>query len=636
MQNHVIEIGSYTLTNANILSDVKVEATINPSTDLVLGGISCRELSFSFYKDMVSEEAVSLLTQGEFFTYSFNTTKICQFKAYEIEETNTTIKVNAYDSMCRFDVNVDDWLNTITFPTSAMNLIQKLCSYCGVSYYNLDTSLASGLTIYDNITSTDLTGRQVLSWLAQIIGCYGYINGNNQLVLEKFGSDSGMSLTKKDYNKATISKYTTAVIDRFQIRQAEDDIGVVAGTGTNTMAIQDNPFLYTDSDTELRTYAEGMLAYVSQFTYVPLKVTSYNPIGECLGKYFTVDGHRAIAMSYSQSASGFTLECTGNQLRDIQSDDVNMKLNALRGKTNELIRTVEETTSRLTSVEKDMDTVTTEMSEVKQTAEGITSTVSQVQQDMSNLESETDNKLSEMSSQISQTSESITTTVSKIQSDMSTLESDTDKKLQEMSTTISQTSETITSQVNGINGEVNTIKQSLDGVVYESSLADGTTTINGGCIKTGTIDADRINMTGAITWNDLSSGVQDEIENAGGLSKSQVKTLITDTLVSSPNIQGANYWSEDENTHMDLLDASSVSSGIGGGIVVTGGSTPIFKAYRSALLNVTLSSYGEDFLKITSTGTIHPIGDWNFSLANVTGLDGVGGGEVTVKAVWGA
>lgn len=600
MQYHEFNIGSYTLTNANILSDVKVEATINPSTDLVLGGISCRELSFSFYKDMVSEEAVSLLTQGEFFTYSFNTTKICQFKAYEIEETNTTIKVNAYDSMCRFDINVDDWLDGVSFPTSALSLIQSLCNYCGVSYYNLDTSLASGLTIYDNITSTDLTGRQVLSWLAQIIGCYGYINGENLLVLEKFGSDSGMSLTKKDYNKATISKYTTAVIDRFQIRQAEDDIGVVAGTGTNTMAIQDNPFLYTDSDTELRTYAEGMLAYVSQFTYVPLKVTSYNPIGECLGKYFTVDGHRAIAMSYSQSASGFTLECTGNQLRDIQSDDVNMKLNALRGKTNELIRTVEETTSRLTSVEKDMDTVTTEMSEVKQTAEGVTSTVSKVQQDMN------------------------------------TLQSDTDKKLQEMSTTISQTSESITSQVNGINGEVNTIKQSLDGVVYESSLANGTTTINGGCIKTGTIDADRINMTGAITWNDLSSVVQEEIENAGGLSQSQVKTLITDTLVSSPNIQGANYWSEDENTHMDLLDASSVSSGIGGGIVVTGGSTPIFKAYRSALLNVTLSSYGEDFLKITSTGTIHPIGDWNFSLANVTGLDGVGGGEVTVKAVWGA
>lgn len=50
------------------------------------------------------------------------------------------------------------------------------------------------------------------------------------------------------------------------------------------------------------------------------------------------------------------------------------------------------------------------------------------------------------------------------------------------------------------------------GVIFEG-LADGTTTIDGSCIKTGTIDADRINMTGAITWNDLSSDVQTDIES---------------------------------------------------------------------------------------------------------------------------
>ena len=511
--------------------------------------------------------------------------------------------------MCRFDVNVDDWLNTITFPTSAMNLIQKLCSYCGVSYYNLDTSLASGLTIYDNVTSTDLTGRQVLSWLAQIIGCYAYINANNQLVLEKFGKDSGVSLTKKTYNKATIAKYSTAVIDRFQIRQAEDDIGVVVGTGTNTMVIQDNPFLYTDSDSALRTYAQNMLSYVSQFTYTPATFSTYDGIGECIGQYATVDGKRVIIMSISQSASGFTYECTGNQLRDVQSDDVNMKLNALRGKTNELTRTVEETTSKLTAVEKDMDTVTTEMSEVKQTAEGITSTVSQVQQDMSNLESETDSKL------------------------------------QEMSTTITQTSESITSQVNGINGEVNTIKQSLDGVVYESSLADGTTTINGGCIKTGTIDADRINMTGAISWSDLSSSVQNEIENAGGgLDEDEVTTLITSTLVSSPNIAGGRFYDINQENWIEMgeVETSSGKTTIGYFHHYCNGyssSTPVFvMGYynpTTASPNWVLAPFYNIALDyLASNETMYAIGNWDFSQATVSGLDT--SGEITVKAVWGA
>ena len=192
--------------------------------------------------------------------------------------------------------------------------------------------------------------------------------------------------------------------------------------------------------------------------------------------------------------------------------------------------------------------------------------------------------------------------------------------------------------MSGLKGEVNTVKQSLDGVVDESSLADGTTTINGGCITTGTIDADRINMTGAITWSDLSTSVQNTInDSGGGLTTSEVKTLITDQLVSSPNIQGADYWSEDKKTHMDLLDATSVSAGIGGGIEVKGGSTQIFKACRSATLNVTLSSYSNDFLQVTSTGSIRPLGDWDFSSATVTGLSssGSGSGSTTVVAVFG-
>ena len=141
-------------------------------------------------------------------------------------------------------------------------------------------------------------------------------------------------------------------------------------------------------------------------------------------------------------------------------------------------------------------------------------------------------------------------------------------------------------------------------------------------------------MTGAITWSDLSTSVKNTINSAGGISEDEATTLINNKLVSSPNIQGANYWSEDRNTHMDLLDASSVSAGIGGGIEVTGGSTQIFKAYRSALLNVTLTSYGTDFLQITSNGSVRPLGNWDFSSATVSGLNL--SGDITVKAVWGA
>ena len=659
MQNHKIVLGQMTMTNSDILADVKMESTINPSTDLVLGGVCCRELKFSFNKNNTSPGKIKYFVDQNPFTYYFNDVLICTFYPYKMEENDTIITVTSYDSMSLFDVNVDSWLNSLTFPMSVDDMITSLCTECGVTAEKYDSSLGSSLVIQDNITSTNLTGRQVLSWLAQTIGCYAYMNKFSKLILKKFGSSSGFNFrTSNNCNvkKVTIAKFETSPIDKLQIKQAEDDIGVISGEGTNTMVIENNPLLYASTTSELQTYADGMLDYVKNIVYVPVVVESYDYADIPLGQYFTIDmSTKAICMSISQSASGFIYKCTGNQLRENQVNQQNMQLNALRGKTNELKRTIEETSSKLTSVSTSVEnlnntvgdlnttvgdlsnsvtTVTTQVSEIKQTADTISSKVSTVKQDMDTLKTDTDTKLSEMSSEITQTSTEINSKVTAVKTDLDNLSNSVDTRFTE----INQTAESITSTVSGLEGEVNTVKQSLDGVVYESSLADGTTTINGGCITTGTINADRINMTGAITWSDLSTSVQNTInDSGGGLTTSEVKTLITDQLVSSPNIQGADYWSEDKKTHMDLLDATSVSAGIGGGIEVKGGSTQIFKACRSATLNVTLSSYSNDFLQVTSTGSIRPLGDWDFSSATVTGLSssGSGSGSTTVVAVFG-
>lgn len=60
----------------------------------------------------------------------------------------------------------------------------------------------------------------------------------------------------------------------------------------------------------------------------------------------------------------------------------------------------------------------------------------------------------------------------------------------------------------------------LQGYVTFDNLSSGTTTIDGACIKTGTIDADRLNLTGAITFNDLASSVQSDIEDAYDMADS--------------------------------------------------------------------------------------------------------------------
>ena len=196
------------------------------------------------------------------------------------------------------------------------------------------------------------------------------------------------------------------------------------------------------------------------------------------------------------------------------------------------------------------------------------------------------------------------------------------------------------------------ISQAMDSIELSVSSSKGSTTLTltGGGVElstntveltvdalniNGQINADQLNLTGAITFGDLDSDTQSQINNRG-ISASRARTIINEELVSSPNIMGANYWSSDENTWMNLLDASETSTGIGGGIEVEANGITLFSVIRDAFLSATLTAYNEPFLQVTSTGAIHPVGNWDFSLADVEGLEGVGGGgDVNVVPVWG-
>nr|DAE15015.1 MAG TPA: endosialidase chaperone [Siphoviridae sp. cty3u30] len=82
---------------------------------------------------------------------------------------------------------------------------------------------------------------------------------------------------------------------------------------------------------------------------------------------------------------------------------------------------------------------------------------------------------------------------------------------------ITKTSDEIALTIQGISGEVETLKVTLDGVTI--SDASGTTRIKGSSIDTTTlaaksITADKLNLTGQISFGDLDSATQDAISAA--------------------------------------------------------------------------------------------------------------------------
>lgn len=182
-----------------------------------------------------------------------------------------------------------------------------------------------------------------------------------------------------------------------------------------------------------------------------------------------------------------------------------------------------------------------------QTRSAITKTAEQIRL-------EVENEVKGLSSAFSVQLESITSVVRGLDSAVSSIEQWADSLT--LSVENGDTSSTIALKA----GEAVIASKDITfkGIVTFAGLANGTTTIDGACIKTGTIAAERLELTGAITWGDLDSDTKSAINTASTTannaysransayalaSSAQVpdyikSTYIDSATVRSPTIEG--------------------------------------------------------------------------------------------------
>lgn len=263
-------------------------------------------------------------------------------------------------------------------------------------------------------------------------------------------------------------------------------------------------------------------------------------------------------------------------------------------------------------------------------------------------EREFDRKIAQTYSQISKTAEEIKLEVASTIDDLS---ASIDIQIDSITSTVAgqngkitqiiQDVESITQEVRGLNGQIASIETYVDnitlsvsnsstsstislkagditlssgtinmsGLVTYAGLSSGTTTIDGGCIKTGTIDADRLNLTGAITFGDLSTSVQNDI--TGAYSKAEeAQTAVGDI---SDTVSG---WSWHGTTYIDgtqIRAGTVTASTLQGGSVEllnsSGGTAGIMylRSASSASYAVGIDSYGA--MSLEASGTLHLSGD---------------------------
>jgi len=239
-----------------------------------------------------------------------------------------------------------------------------------------------------------------------------------------------------------------------------------------------------------------------------------------------------------------------------------------------------------------------------------------------------------------------------------------------------ETSSTLTLKA----GETVLTSQSItfNGVVTFKGLQEGTTTIDGACIKTGTISADRLSLTGAITFEDLADDAKTAIDNAApkyqysvnGSSAWHNEMLTTDYYRRESTDGGATWGAayqfrgtngkdgSDANVPSYItstkitkttIESPAISGGSISGTDIFGGTFWDIQGKVKLTLNGNNFGYGDMYLRnvdndtvlavldnidytslfgrgvevlriSAATGATHPIGEWNFGAATVSGL----------------
>lgn len=500
------EIGSG-VAGQNAIRSLTYMAAVSSTTDLSPGAACANKIEVVLW---VEPGDALRITSGTKLTYyreeAGRRTKVGTFWAVKpTKASRNTYKIFAYDAVSKLDGIQSIWLRSIQgqFPMTLWSFAQKVAAQCGLTIAN--TSLPrNGSYQVQAFYADDLTGRQLLSWVAQASGTFLRATADGELAFAWYedrrdviigpGAGSGVLLadstgallqdsegyylevssgspTAVPYYEGTLSyeDYVCPVIDKVQIRQSTDDVGVIAPpdeTGSNALTIEGNLLLTTSTDEALRPVAESLYTLMLGVTYTPCTVRVPASSGLSAGQIVRVQDVRgrvfdAWIMSATYSGTSVTLECTGNASRDGSAATNEQSFKNLKGKMLEINSSVDGLNVKASELEG-------QYTELSVTVDGLTSTVAG-KIDGQQAQSLIDQALDSITMQVSNGSQSSTLT------------------LRYGSATLASANITFT-------GIVNFVTQS------QLSTA-GQTTINGGNMTTGTI----LSSTG-YTRLDLPSG----------------------------------------------------------------------------------------------------------------------------------
>ena len=376
------EIAAGTVGQNAIRSLICTE-TVSKTTDLCPGAACSNKLEITIWVEPGTDLPITSGTRLTHYreTSGHRTLAGTYWAVKPTSQTRNTYKVYAYDAVSRLDSVQSTWLRSIQdqFPMTLWKFAGLVAQRCGVTIVN--SSLPrNGTYLVQAFYADNLTGRQLLAWVAEASCTFLRATSDGKIEFAWYTDYStSQSIGPTVYIRDGLShdKFQTAPVVKVQIRQSDDDVGVLYPSdesGSNALVIQGNLLLTSATAEALKPVAQAIFETMQGVTYTPLKVTvpADFPLPAPGNIVSVTDARGNVLSSYimNRTISGqqVTLESTGNATRDGTAAVNEQSYKNLTGKMLEIKTSVD-------GLEVKASDLTGKYTDLKATVDGLSSEV---------------------------------------------------------------------------------------------------------------------------------------------------------------------------------------------------------------------------------------------------------------------
>ena len=376
------EIAAGTVGQNAILSLTCTE-TVSKTTDLCPGAACSNKLEITIWVEPGTDLPITSGTRLTHYreTSGQRTLAGTYWAVKPTSQTRNTYKIYAYDAVSRLDGVQSTWLRSIQdqFPMTLWAFAGLVAQRCGVTIAN--SSLPrNGTYLVQAFYADNLTGRQLLAWVAEASCTFLRATPGGKIEFAWYTDyNASQSIGPTVYIRDGLShdKFQTAPVVKVQIRQSDDDVGVLYPSdesGSNALIIQGNLLLTSATAEALKPVAQAIFETMQGVTYTPLKVTvpADFPLPAPGNIVSVTDARGNVLSSYimNRTISGqqVTLESTGNATRDGTAAVNEQSYKNLTGKMLEIKTSVD-------GLEVKASDLTGKYTDLKATVDGLSSEV---------------------------------------------------------------------------------------------------------------------------------------------------------------------------------------------------------------------------------------------------------------------